>query len=104
MDKLIFVHKNWPFDPRIDCLKQIDVASTCEVESDLMAKLEVELKTKLTMKILWICIVFLNCTCFIYGSGLSMFCARLKMMNGNICQVLNFGSSSKIPFHSMNAL
>jgi hypothetical protein len=104
MDKLIFVHKNWPFDPQIDYLKQIDVAFTCETEFDLMVELEAELKTKSTMNFFWICIVFLNSTCFLCGSGLCMFCARLKMMNGNICQVLNFGSSSNIRFDSMNAL
>jgi hypothetical protein len=25
MDKLIFVHKNWPFDPRVGCLKPFDI-------------------------------------------------------------------------------
>ncbi len=42
MDKLTFVHKNWPFDSWIGCLKHIDVASACEVEYDLMVKLEAE--------------------------------------------------------------
>jgi hypothetical protein len=41
MDKLTFVHKNWPFDSQISYLKHIDVASTCEVESYLMVELEV---------------------------------------------------------------
>ncbi len=41
-DKLTFVHKNWPFDSWIGCLKHIDVAFACEVEFDLMVELEVE--------------------------------------------------------------
>jgi len=48
--------------------------------------------------------MLLNSNYFLCGSGLSMFCARLKMMNGSICQVLSFGSSSMIPFHSTSAL
>jgi hypothetical protein len=32
VDKLIFVHKNWPFNLWISCLKHIDVAFACEVE------------------------------------------------------------------------
>jgi len=42
MDSLIFVHKNWPSDPRTGCLKHIHVPSTCETKSNLMAKLEAE--------------------------------------------------------------
>jgi hypothetical protein len=40
MDKLIFVHKNWLFDPWISCLKPINVAFACEVKSNLMVELE----------------------------------------------------------------
>jgi hypothetical protein len=42
IDKLIFVHKQWPSNLRIGCLKHIDVAFTCEAKFDLMAKLELE--------------------------------------------------------------
>jgi len=42
MDKLTFVHKNWPFDSHIGCLKHIGVTSACEVEFNLMVKLEVD--------------------------------------------------------------
>ncbi len=38
----VFVHKNWPFDPHISYLKQIDVAYACEAEFDLMTELKVE--------------------------------------------------------------
>ncbi len=40
MDKLIFIHKNWLFDPWISCLKFINVP--CKAKFDLM----VELKAK----------------------------------------------------------
>jgi hypothetical protein len=50
MDKLIFVHKNWSFNPQIGCLKHIDVASACEVESNLMAKLEAEFEDQVNAK------------------------------------------------------
>jgi hypothetical protein len=46
VDKLIFFHKNWPSNPHIGCLKQIDVAFACEAESNLMAKLEVEFENQ----------------------------------------------------------
>jgi len=42
IDKLIFVHKKWPYNPWISYLKHIDVAFACETKLDLMAKLEVE--------------------------------------------------------------
>jgi len=42
LDKLIFINKNWPFDLWIDCVKSIDLASACEMESDLILELEVE--------------------------------------------------------------
>ncbi len=37
MDKLVFVHKNWPFNSQFVYLKHIDVAFTCEAKFDLMA-------------------------------------------------------------------
>jgi hypothetical protein len=37
-----FVHKNWPLNPWTSCLKPIDFASKCEVEYNLIAKLEIE--------------------------------------------------------------
>jgi hypothetical protein len=40
MDKLIFINKNWPFNPWIGCLKLTNIAFPCKVEFDLMAKLE----------------------------------------------------------------
>lgn len=40
--KLIFINKNWPFDLWIGCVKSIDLASACEMESDLIVELEVE--------------------------------------------------------------
>ncbi len=46
MDKLIFVHKNWPSNPWISYLKHIDVTSTCEAKPNLMAKLEVEFENQ----------------------------------------------------------
>jgi hypothetical protein len=30
LDKLIFVHKNWPYDPRVGCLKPFELAIICE--------------------------------------------------------------------------
>jgi len=50
MDKLIFVHKNWSFNPRTGCLNHIDVASACEVESNLMAKLEAKFEDQVNAK------------------------------------------------------
>ncbi len=47
MDKLIFVHKNWPYDPLITYLKHIDVTYACGVKFDLMAKLEVEFEDQI---------------------------------------------------------
>jgi hypothetical protein len=41
LDKLIFVNKNWPFDPQDGYMKPIDFASTCEMESNLTMELEV---------------------------------------------------------------
>jgi hypothetical protein len=40
----VFIHKNWPFDPRIGYLKHIDVAYAYEAKFDLMAELKVEFK------------------------------------------------------------
>jgi hypothetical protein len=34
LDKLIFVHKNWPSDFRVGCLKPCDLANVCEYEND----------------------------------------------------------------------
>ncbi len=42
MDKLIFVHKNWPFNPCAGCLKPSNLAIVCEVEFDLTNELDVE--------------------------------------------------------------
>jgi hypothetical protein len=46
VDKLIFVHKNWPSNPQIGCLKHIDVTFACEAKFDLMAKLKVEFENQ----------------------------------------------------------
>jgi hypothetical protein len=35
--------------------------------------------------------ILLNSTRFPCGGGLFVFCASLKMMNGNICHVVGFG-------------
>jgi hypothetical protein len=40
LDKLIFAHKNWPFDLHVGCLKPFDLATICEVEFDLTNKLD----------------------------------------------------------------
>jgi hypothetical protein len=40
MDKLIFINRNWPSNPWIGCLKLSNIASTCELEFDLMVKRE----------------------------------------------------------------
>ncbi len=40
LDNLIFVHKNWPFDPRVGCLKPYDLATICEAEFDLTNELD----------------------------------------------------------------
>jgi hypothetical protein len=42
LDKLIFVHKNWPFDLHVGCLKPSDLATICEAKSDLTKELDVE--------------------------------------------------------------
>jgi hypothetical protein len=42
--KLIFVNKNWPFNPFIKCSKFCDLPSTCEAKLVLMEELYVELK------------------------------------------------------------
>jgi hypothetical protein len=45
MDKLIFVHKNWLFDPWISYLKPINVA--CEAKFDLMVELETKFEDQI---------------------------------------------------------
>jgi len=42
VDKLIFVHKNWPSNPHIGCLKPFDLTIICEVEYDLTNELDVK--------------------------------------------------------------
>ncbi len=42
MDKFIFVHKNWPFDLHVGCLKPFDLATIYEAKSDLIDELDVE--------------------------------------------------------------
>jgi hypothetical protein len=42
MDKLIFVHQNWPSNSHISYLKPIDVAFAC----DLMVELEIEFENQ----------------------------------------------------------
>jgi hypothetical protein len=42
LDKLIFVNKNWSSDLHVGCLKLFDLATICEVKSDLTNKLDVE--------------------------------------------------------------
>jgi len=42
MVKSILVNKNWPFNPCIGCLKPINFACACEINFNLMAKLEFE--------------------------------------------------------------
>jgi hypothetical protein len=77
-------HQNWPSDSWIGCLKHIDVASKCEAKFHLMVKLEVEFEDQINDENS-LDFMLLNSTCFLCGSGLSMFYVRLKMMNGNIC-------------------
>ncbi len=40
MDKVIFVHKNWPFDPCVDCLKPFDLVVIYETKSNLTNELD----------------------------------------------------------------
>ncbi len=40
MDKLIFVHKNWPFDPHVGCLKPFDLPVVYEIKFDLTNELD----------------------------------------------------------------
>jgi len=42
LDKLIFVHKNWPSDLHVGCLKPSNLADFCEVEFNLTYELDVE--------------------------------------------------------------
>ncbi len=42
LDKLIFVHKNWPFDLRVGCLKSFDLTIVCEAKFDFTKKLDAE--------------------------------------------------------------
>jgi hypothetical protein len=46
MDLLIFVHKNWLFDPWISCLKPVNVAFACEAKFVLMVELEVKFENQ----------------------------------------------------------
>jgi hypothetical protein len=55
------------------------------------------------MKIFRTWMIILNSTCFPCGGGLFMFCAKLKMMNGNICHVARSRHYFMIPFHLVNA-
>jgi hypothetical protein len=41
-NNLIFVNKNWPFNPRVGCLNFLKFAFTCKVKSNLMKKLDVK--------------------------------------------------------------
>jgi hypothetical protein len=40
MDKLIFFHKNWPFDLCVGCLKPFDLVAIYEAKCDLKNKLD----------------------------------------------------------------
>jgi hypothetical protein len=40
MDKLIFIHKNWPFDPRVGCLKPFDLVVIYEAKYGLTNELD----------------------------------------------------------------
>ncbi len=42
LDNLIFVHKNWPSNPHVGCLKPSNLATICEAEFDLTNELDVE--------------------------------------------------------------
>jgi hypothetical protein len=42
LDKLIFVHNNWPSDLRVGCLKPFDLVVICEVKFDLTNELDVK--------------------------------------------------------------
>jgi len=42
LDKLIFFHKNWPFDLRVGCLKPFDLVVVCKVKFDLTNELDIE--------------------------------------------------------------
>ncbi len=36
----MFVHKNWPSNPHVGCLKPSNLETFCEVESNLIDKLD----------------------------------------------------------------
>jgi hypothetical protein len=40
LDKLIFVHMNWPSNPHVGCLKPYNLVVVCEAESDLIDELD----------------------------------------------------------------
>jgi len=42
LEKLIFVHKNWPSNPHVGCLKPYNLVVVCEAKSDLINKLDAE--------------------------------------------------------------
>ncbi len=42
MNKLIFVHKNWPFNPHVGCLKPSNLVIVCETQFDLIDELDVK--------------------------------------------------------------
>jgi hypothetical protein len=42
LDKLIFVHKNWPSNPHVDYLKPSDLTIICVAKFDLTNELDVE--------------------------------------------------------------
>ncbi len=40
LDKLIFVHKNWPSNLHVDCLKPFNLTIICEAKFDLTNELD----------------------------------------------------------------
>jgi len=40
MNKLIFVHKNWPFNPHVGWLKPSNLVIVCEAKFDLIDELD----------------------------------------------------------------
>jgi hypothetical protein len=40
LEKLFFVHKNWPSNPRVGCLKPYNLVVVCEAKFDLTDKCE----------------------------------------------------------------
>lgn len=40
LNKLIFVNKNWSFDPHVGCLKLSNIAVVCDAKSNLIDELE----------------------------------------------------------------